>query len=378
MTRMSHSGESCSDELSRSEVSHARSGWSWPGVVTVAFLSASGLAMLWFVTGTIAVRGYRRRSRPIADQTLLEQIDVLKAELSCPCPVELRETDELVTAAAVGWRRPVILLPKVWRDWTPPQRRAVLAHELAHIRAGDYLAMTLGQFGLVLHFYHPLIHWLLGRLRLEQELAADAAAASVSGGQREYLEAIAELALRQPHRPMAWPARSFLPTRTTFLRRISMLRDSKLHVEKLSPAARALPTGFVMAFCVLVAGLRGPVADNRALADTATGQASKEAVIDLSYVPQKCLGHDRDSSRGDLWPAAVQGVGQAVRTDPQPFFGHRSADGRGGAGNLGDVHSPREFCRERPPSEWDSDAPYQSVRATRFWRSGCQNGGRGD
>ncbi len=309
------------DELSRPEASAASSGWSWPAIVTAMFLLAGGLAMLWFAVGTVWVRGYRRRSRPIVDASALEQIDVLRAEMGCSRPVDLRETDELVTAATIGWLRPVILLPRFWRDWTPAQRRAVLAHELAHVGAGDYLVMTLGQFGLVLHFYHPLIHWLLGRLRLEQELAADAAAASVSGGQREYLKAIAELALRQPHRPMAWPARSFLPTRTTFLRRISMLRDSKLHVEKLSPAARALPVCFVMAFCVLIAGLRGPAADNPALADTATDQASNEGKIDLSYVPK------------DAWaviairPAEIfsrpqfEEVGKLLEQPPSPFRG---------------------------------------------------------
>ena len=282
--------------LSRPEVPEVSSGWNWSAAVTAVFLSAAGLAMLWYVMGTMAVRGYRRRSRPIGDPTLREQTDLLRAELGCRCPVELRQTDELVTAATIGWRRPVILLPVGWRDWTTAPRRAVLAHELAHIRAADYLAMTLGQFGLVLHFYHPLVHWLLTRLRLEQELAADAAAASVSGGQREYLKAIAELALRQPHRPMAWPARSFLPTRTTFLRRISMLRDSKLNVEKVSPAARALPICMILAFGVLIAGLRGPAVDRPALAgpaDQSPPAANKGAEqppvedgFDLSYVPK--------------------------------------------------------------------------------------------
>ena len=92
-----------------------------------------------------------------------------------------------------------------------------------------------GRLGLSLHFYHPLLHWLMSRLRLEQELAADAAAASVSGGQRQYLLTIAELALRRQDRPLFWPARTFLPTRTTFLRRIAMLRDSKVRFDRLSP-----------------------------------------------------------------------------------------------------------------------------------------------
>ena len=98
----------------------------------------------------------------------------------------------------------------------------------------------------------------MNRLRLEQELAADAAAASVSGGQRQYLATIAELALHQQDRPLLWPARTFLPTRTTFLRRIAMLRDSKLRLDRLSPAARLTAVGAVLLCGLLVAGLRGP------------------------------------------------------------------------------------------------------------------------
>ena len=161
------------------------------------------------------------------DVSLLELIEVLRAELGCRRPVEVRQADDLATAATIGWRRPVVLLPVDWTAWTPEQRRAVLAHEIAHAGSDDFLAILVGaNSDLVLHFYHPLLHWLMNRLRLQQELAADAAAAGVSGGQRRYLTTIAELALRQQDRPLLWPARTFLPTRTTFLRRIAMLRDS--------------------------------------------------------------------------------------------------------------------------------------------------------
>jgi len=138
----------------------------------------------------------------------------------------------VVTSAAVGWRRPTILLSTGWTKWTRHERRAVLAHEIAHIRHNDFLACLCGQLGLALHFYHPLVHWLMGRLRLEQELAADWAAVTILGGRREYLRAIARLALHQQDRPLAWPARSFLPTRTTFLRRIAMLRDAGVGPER--------------------------------------------------------------------------------------------------------------------------------------------------
>src|SRR2546421_256342 len=81
-----------------------------------------------------------------------------------------------------GWRRPVLLLPVDWRSWDAPERRAVFAHELAHIVRGDYAAGLLARLAVVLNSYHPLVLWMAGRLQLQQELAADALGARFAGG----------------------------------------------------------------------------------------------------------------------------------------------------------------------------------------------------
>ncbi len=284
------------DELSRPQASAPDAGWQWPAVAAVLLLAGATTGVTWLLGGLLAVRSYRRRSRAVEDAALWELADVVRAELGCRRPIEIRQSDDLVTAATIGWRRPVVLLPPDWTAWTDQQRRAVLAHEIAHVSRNDFLAAVCGQLGPALHFYHPLVHWLLGRLRLEQELAADAAAAKVSGGQREYLAAIAELAIAQQDRALVWPARSFLPTRNAFLRRIVMLRDSKLRFDRLSPAARWLAVGAVLLCGLLVAGLRGPDVGPRgfaaeaaaasAAADSAlAGDKSPAATIDLTGVP---------------------------------------------------------------------------------------------
>ncbi len=203
-------------EISRPEAAGPANGWRWPVIVAVVLLAAVGCGLLWLVLGILAVRRQRLRSRPVDDRPLLELVDVLRAELSCRRPIEIRQSDDLVTAATIGWRRPALLLPSDWANWTAAQCRAVLSHEIAHARSHDFLALLCGQLGLMLHFYHPVVHWLMNRLRLEQELAADAAAARISGGQRQYLTTIAELALSQHDRPLLWPVRTFLPTRNTF------------------------------------------------------------------------------------------------------------------------------------------------------------------
>lgn len=281
------------DELSAgsppSEVPQRR----WTTIVAILFFVAAGAGFLWVVAGLVAVRSYRLRSRQVHEADLLELVDLLRAELGCRRPIELREADGLVTATTFGWRRPVILLPTEWTDWTQAERRAVLAHEIAHIRHNDFLACLGGQLGLALHFYHPLVHWLVGRLRLEQELAADATAAALAGGKGLYLRTLAEIALRQEDRFVAWPARTFLPTRNTFLRRIQMLRHSKQRSTSLSLAARVLTVSAFVLLGLIVAGLRGPVKQQTAMAQetprSRTGKVSQDAVLDRSHVAQGAL-----------------------------------------------------------------------------------------
>ena len=143
-----------------------------------------------------------------------------------------RPPAELATAATIGWRRPLILLPDDWQTWDEDERRAVLAHELAHVCRGDFLTGLLAQLSLALQFYHPLAHWLSARLRLEQELAADAWTARLSGGNLPYLTTLARMALRRDDR-VPWAGRP-----VPFSRPVALLFGGS--------RCFAIPGGFVM------------------------------------------------------------------------------------------------------------------------------------
>ena len=271
------------DELLRPTAStaHTHSGWRWHASFALIFLIGVAVGLARLITGLACIRGYRRECRPVCDTGLLELVEGIRKELQCRRPVELCQSDSLTTAATVGWRRPLILLPGGWVQWSKPERRAVLAHEIAHIQRNDFLAWVCAQVGLVLHFYHPLVHWLAGRLRLEQELAADAAAARFVGGQQPYLTTLAEMALRQADRPLSWPARTFLPTRRTFLRRIEMLRDSRNLIRATSGSRRLAIVAVLFVAALAAAGFRGTAStpSNEAVAgqSPATNEQLKEA-----------------------------------------------------------------------------------------------------
>jgi len=244
-----------------------KKAWEWPAYVAMLFLIGVVVGLLRLVAGLAAVRSYRLRAGPIIDPVLLETADVLLAELRGPKAIELCESELLATPATIGWRRPLIILPADWKSWTTAECRAVLAHEIAHIARHDFATWVAAQLALVFHFYHPLVHWLAARLRLEQELSADAAAAQLSGGQRLYLTTLAGMALRQSDRPLAWPARTFLPTRGTFMRRIEMLRDEKLLSTKITTGLRMGMLTALAAVSLAVAGLRGTAADRKTVVD---------------------------------------------------------------------------------------------------------------
>jgi len=266
----------------------------WPAIVLGlgAVLCLGRLAVgLW------AVHRYRRQSQPIADAQLHDELAVLQAEMNCLKTIELRESALVSSPAVVGWRKPLLLLPLDWRTWSGGERRAVLAHELAHVCRGDYPAWLFSQLGLALHFYHPLVHWQVRRLRLEQELAADEWGARVAGSRTAYLRALAQLALRRDAQPVVWAARPFFPRRDTFLRRIEMLRHQQNQPWRATPwRTRLVAVGAVVGAALLVAGLRGPES-NSALAQAGAGAPGTAAAapasaekFSLKFIPAEALG----------------------------------------------------------------------------------------
>jgi prepilin-type processing-associated H-X9-DG protein len=245
------------DEMRRAPVEQSGATRRWPMVVLGVFGVGAAFGLFRLLAGATAVRSYRRHSRPIADAALYRLVQSLRQDAGCSDEIEVRETTRLSTPATVGCFAPLVLLPDGWRDWSRDELRAVLAHEIAHVARRDFLAGLLAQVTLAVHFYHPLVHWLVGRMRLEQELAADAQGMRASGGREVYLVTLAGMALRQDDLALSWAARPFLPTRGTFMRRIEMLRDSRRQASATLPrGGRAMLIGALAVAGLVVAGLR--------------------------------------------------------------------------------------------------------------------------
>jgi len=170
-----------------------RAGWLLDGMVVcwsvgVTLLSAR-LSGGWALT----VRLRRRFVEPVtgAWQTTVER---LARRLGIRGGVRLLESSKLEVPAAIGWLRPVVLLPAGLLTGLPAdQLESILAHELAHIRRHDYLVNLVQSLIETLFFYHPGIWWISARIRTEREFCCDDLAVSACGNAATYARALAEL-----------------------------------------------------------------------------------------------------------------------------------------------------------------------------------------
>ncbi len=93
----------------------------------------------------------------------------------------------------VGFFRARILLPRDWRSWDAVKLRAVLAHERAHIRRGDWLVRVASHVNVCIFWFHPLAWWLERELaRLAEEACDDVALSGLN--REEYAATLVDIA----------------------------------------------------------------------------------------------------------------------------------------------------------------------------------------
>jgi beta-lactamase regulating signal transducer with metallopeptidase domain len=119
----------------------------------------------------------------------------IAARLGLSREIHVIDSVEVDTPTVIGWLKPVVLLPiAVLASLTPGQVKAILAHELAHVRRHDFVVNLLQTIAETLLFYHPAVWWLSSRIRVEREHCCDDIAVDVCGDPVGYAEALTAIA----------------------------------------------------------------------------------------------------------------------------------------------------------------------------------------
>ena len=88
-------------------------------------------------------------------------------------PANVRLSNRITVPMVWGFLRPIILLPVEADQWQTERLRAVLLHELAHIKRWDWTMLMVTQIMCAVYWFNPLVWFVAHRVRIEAEQACD-------------------------------------------------------------------------------------------------------------------------------------------------------------------------------------------------------------
>ena len=152
--------------------------------IWAAGLAAQGVRILWQHRRLARLL---RRTTP-ADATLTALVRETAGRLGLRRIPRAVLTDVDCSPFVCGVRHAVLVLPQgLTATLSASELNHVLLHELAHVRRLDLVWGWIAELARMVYFFHPVVHWIAYRVRLERELACDQMAMATSGqGAAEY------------------------------------------------------------------------------------------------------------------------------------------------------------------------------------------------
>ena len=237
----------------------------WAAVVLLISASLGYAAML--------VKRIVNRARPLDSEDWLTPLWEVSDRLSLEEPPRLLRSEDAKMPFACGVFTPTIVLPAECDNWSLDRRRAVLLHELAHVRRHDLVGHTLGRLACAVYWFHPLVWTAAKQLRSESERACDDLALACGARAADYAEHLLDIvtSVRRDATPSVALA---MARRKEFEGRMLAILDPDLRHSSPSRKQSAALIGS-LALIAIVVGAAAPAP--RAIENVPVASASKNA-----------------------------------------------------------------------------------------------------
>jgi TonB family protein len=241
----------------------AGQGWSsvtlWPSTSAASTIGLNP-TLIALILATLAAGAVVRLVRIAAGVRKLRAIRATSTPASSLAPIaeplkqrlgisaDIRFTDAVTGPATFGAGRPTVLLPPQVNLLAPQVQRAILCHELLHVRRRDWLATIAEELWCAMLWFHPAARALAAQLSLARETLVDQETISCTGDRRAYAAALLECSTTGPRLAGA----SALIDRGGLERRIALITE-EVHMAGATLAIRVFVAVFGIAAAILVA-----------------------------------------------------------------------------------------------------------------------------
>jgi len=237
----------------------AASGVGRAPAITMPASWAAALLSVWAVIAAvglvrvgIGMHGLQRlRKRHEGMTTVDPALQKTLQEFGVSRKVTLAISDELWVPAAIGFWKPMVILP-AWavKELSADELNAILIHELAHLKRYDDITNLAQKVIRAMFFFNPAVLWLENRLSLEREMACDDAVLAETENPRAYAECLVAVAEKSfVRRGMSLAQAAVSRMRQTSRRVAQILDGERRSAARVWKPALALMTVFA-AGCV--------------------------------------------------------------------------------------------------------------------------------
>lgn len=220
-----------------------------PPVPIYVWIGVAAMLVLLRMFRSVTLRRIVNRARP-APRRMRELVSDMAGVMGLASPPETLTTESRISPMVWCGVRPKLVIPEdLWASLDGDSRRAVIAHELAHLKRRDHLLHWVAALVGAAYWWHPAAWWARRKMNEEAEASCDAWVTSLFPRRRRaYAEALLVTSsfLGSPAYH-AGPALGVVDGRTKLARRITMVMTQRT-------APNASKIGVIVASLVLATG----------------------------------------------------------------------------------------------------------------------------
>jgi beta-lactamase regulating signal transducer with metallopeptidase domain len=289
---------------------------SWAQYIVLTWGVLAGFGLLRVGLGIWQLRRLRRNSVELSKDLLDPPVAGLIVRFAGRRPVSLLVSPRVEVPTAIGFFRPVIILPqwlvsdrKVNADRDPAGRdsgsddlKYILLHELAHLRRWDDWTNLAQKVVKSVFFFHPGILWIERKLALDREMACDDAVLSETGSPRTYAQCLTNVAERSFLRREIAMAQAAVSRVKQLSRRVAwIMNPQRSHNTRIWKPAIPLVAGAAL----ICAASASNSCELIGFSDSAPAASSHPVVAHTGTAFTQQAGRLSDSTTAKLTPATL-------------------------------------------------------------------------
>jgi TonB family protein len=270
---------------------------NWLVAVTVVVATGVALRLAWLAAGILQLRRLRRTGQRLEpDEKTSELAALIEAG------AEIRTVARVGQPVTFGLLKPIVLLPEEFASLPVGVQRAVLAHELWHVRRRDWSWVLLEEIVRAAFWFNPAMWWLVSRVQTSREEVVDELTVLVTNSRKSYMEALLAFA----DKPVLFPATPFARRRHLFDRLLlisteGVMSSTKIATSTIALAAVACLTAWAASSAFPLVAVADRIAQQSAAAsntpprDRRPGEAGPETTVErnlknaIAAAPEKMV-----------------------------------------------------------------------------------------